>query len=197
MRKYFFFFPALLLAVLFTDCYKEPQTIVEKVIETDTLYIGIHDTLTLNNFADTVTTLIVVRHAETTGVGSNPPLSAAGQERAMELVRILKDVPIKGVYTTNYARTMQTAQPSATDKGLTLQLYDPLEPSSFADNVLAAHHGEVVLVIGHSNTVSTLLNMLTGSNTYSTIPDSEYDNLYVVTVLAKGKAQVVHMKYGQ
>lgn len=205
MRKHFFLFPALFLAVLCSDCTKEPQTIIERVTKRDTLYVATHDTifqqvtdtLTLTQFADTVTTFILVRHAETTGTGSNPSLSLAGQVRAAELARILEKVPLQAVYATNYARTMQTGQASATDKGLTVQLYDPLEPDPFADNLVAAYHGRAVLVVGHSNTIPALLNVLTGTNDFSNIAETEYDNLYVATVFKKGVATVVHLKYGQ
>ncbi len=205
MHKYFFSFLALLSAVLCADCYKEPQTTIETVVKTDTLFIATHDTifqqvtdtLTLTQLADTVTTFILVRHAETSGTSSNPSLSLAGQVRAAELARILENVPLQAVYATNYARTMQTGQSSATAKGLTVQLYDPLEPSPFADALVATHHGKAILVVGHSNTIPALLNVLTGGNNFSNLPETEYDNLYVATVFKKGVAQVVHLKYGE
>ncbi len=205
MRNFFLFIPALLLAVCTSSCYKDPDTIIENIGRVDTLYVQTHDTifqqvtdtLTLNQFADTVTTFILIRHAETTNVGTNPSLSVAGQARVTGLVRLLKNVSLKGVYTTNYARTMQTAQPVATDKAVSMQTYDPLEPNGLADNLLATYHGEAVLVVGHSNTIPPLLNTLTGTNDYANIPDDQYDNLYVVTVFKKGLATVVHLKYGE
>ena len=205
MRTSFFFFPALLLAVLCTNCYKEPQTIVETVTKRDTLFVATHDTifqqvtdtLTLTQLADTVTTFILVRHAETSGTAGNPSLNLAGQVRAAELARILENVPLQAVYATNYARTTQTGQTTATAKGLAVQLYDPLEPDPFADELVAAYHGRAVLVVGHSNTIPALLNVLTGSNDFSNIAETEYDNLYVATVFKKGLAQVVHLKYGE
>jgi hypothetical protein len=38
--------------------------------------------------------------------------------------------------------------------------------------------------------------MLSGE-TYPNIPESEYDNLYIVTIYRFGKAKVVKMKYGK
>lgn len=198
----------LLLAfspVLFS-CEKEPKIITETVIETDTLYITQHDTIfqqvtdtvTLTQFIhDTATTFIVLRHAETTGVGSDPALSTDGQDRATELLRVLKNVPLQAVFASNYNRTRQTAQPTATDKGLSVQIYDPTNQSPFIDATLAAYKGGTVLVLGHSNTAPALLNLLTGTNLYTQLPDTQFDNLYVVTVFEKGRAKVVHLKYGK
>ncbi len=207
MTRSLLLLPALLLlAGLFANCEKDPEVITKTVYETDTLYVTntdtvvlhVTDTLTLTEFIeDTATTFILSRHAETTGAGTDPVLSTDGQTRADELARVLKNVPLQAVYATNYNRTKQTAQPTATDKTLTVQLYDALNQGPFVDNVLSAYKGQTVLVLGHSNTVPALLNLLTGANTWTQIPDTQYDNLYVVTVSKKGKAKVVHLKYGK
>jgi 2,3-bisphosphoglycerate-dependent phosphoglycerate mutase len=207
MIKTILLFPAIFaVAALFVNCEKEPQIITETVIETDTIYIvntdtviqHITDTVTLTEFIeDTATTFILARHAETTGIGSDPVLSADGQERAVELVRLLKNVSLEAVYATNFNRTKQTAQPAATDKGLTVQIYDPFAPGPLADAVLGNYKARTVLVLGHSNTIPTLLNTLTDTNNFALIPDTQYDNLFVVTVFKKGKATVVHLKYGK
>lgn len=196
----------LVLCALFFSCEKEPQIITETIIKTDTLIITqvdtvivqITDTLTLTEFIqDTATTFILLRHAETTGIGSDPALSTAGQDRAAELIRILKNVPLNAVYSTNFNRTRQTAQPIATDQSLALQTYNAFAPDLLANNALAAHRHGAVLVVGHSNTVPELLNVLTGTSFYQQLPESQYDNLYLVTVFEKGRAKVLHLKYGE
>jgi hypothetical protein len=48
--------------------------------------------------------------------------------------------------------------------------------------VLANHHGETVLV---------------GANVYPNLPDTEYDNLFIVSVFEKGRVKVLHLKYGE
>lgn len=201
-------FIILLLAfspILFS-CEKEPKIITETVVKTDTLYVTKYDTIvqvvtdtfTLTQFIrDTATTFIVLRHAETTGIGADPALSAEGQERAGELVRVLKNVPFGAVYSSNYNRTRQTAQPTATDKGLNVQIYDPLNQNPLINTVLADHKGGAVLVIGHSNTAPALLNLLTGTSAWPQLPESQYDNLFIVTVFEKGRAEVAHLKYGK
>jgi broad specificity phosphatase PhoE len=147
--------------------------------------------------ADTVTTFILVRHAETSGIGSNPSLSSAGQDRAQELVKVLKDVSLKAVFSTTYNRTSQTASPIAADRSLKVQNYDPSALKEFVDSNMLTYYGETILVVGHSNTTPDLLNILLDSNVYSNIPETEYDNMYTVSVDQKQKATVKHQKYGK
>ncbi len=208
MNKIYIAFSILIYFVssLVLSCSKEPEIITVTVTENDTTYITVQDTiilnvtdtLTLTEFlTDTATTFILVRHAETTGIGSNPDLSAAGIARAEELRRALSSVSLDAVYSTNFNRTMQTAQPVADDKSLSIIIFDPFNPSVFVDGVLVDHHAGVVLVVGHSNTTPLLINTLVGANIYSDLPETEYDNLFVVTVFEKGRSDVVHLKYGE
>ncbi len=207
MKKTFLLLlPCLLaLASALCSCEKEPEIITKTVVETDTLivtqhdtvFIQVTDTLTLTDFIhDTATTFIVLRHAETTGGGTNPNLSTEGLARAEELKRILANVPLAAVFSSNYNRTKQTAQPTADDKLLTVNIYDPLNQSPLVDNWLSTYRGKTVLVLGHSNTAPALLNLFVGSNQYANLPDSEYDNLFIATVSEKGRATVLHLKYG-
>jgi len=162
------------------------------------LSLGLLSTCTkLPILGETTTTVMLVRHAETTGSGSARNLSEIGQKRAAELAQALKDIPIKAVYSTNYNRTMQTAAPIAEQKGLSVQSYNPSNLGGFADDLLAKHKGETVLVVGHSNTTPALTNVLVGANTYENFPETEYDNLFIATVVEKGNAQVILLKYGE
>lgn len=185
-----------------TACDKDPEVIIETKIDTliviDTLTIT--DTLTLTdtvfqNLPDTVTTFILVRHAETTGSGSNPNLSVDGQSRATRLSQMLDKVNLHAVYSSNFKRTSLTAQPTATAKGLTIITYDPTDPGNIAAQVLHNYPLGAVLIVGHSNTIPELLNVLVGSNTFPDISESEYDNLFIVHVSAIGDATVTHLKY--
>jgi len=197
--------------VLLVSCTKDPEIIIEKeiVTVTDTVIITntvvdtviVIDTITvietiLETIPDTATTYILVRHAETTGIGSNPSLSAAGMARATELQRILENVNVDAVFSTNFNRTEQTAAPTALAKGLTLIHYDPFAPDAVIDNTLVSYKEGIVLIVGHSNTTPDFLNVMVGENLYPDIAESVYDNLFVVHVFEKGRAKVVHMKYG-
>lgn len=179
-----------------TSCDKDPEVIT--VTKIDTLLVI--DTLTLIDtvfeiLPDTATTFIMVRHAETAGSGSNPNLSVDGQSRATRLSQLLAKVNLNAIYSTNFNRTMQTAQPAATAKGITVTTYDPFAPAALVDQALLSFPKGAVLVVGHSNTIPDMLNEMVGSNMFPDISESEYDNLFVVHVSALGEATVTHLKY--
>jgi 2,3-bisphosphoglycerate-dependent phosphoglycerate mutase len=56
------------------------------------------------------------------------------------------------------------------------------------------HSGKTVLVAGHSNTVLEIIRELEGGSIPS-FSESEFDNLFIVTVYKAGKAKVVKFKY--
>lgn len=124
--------------------------------------------------------VIVVRHAERLDQSSDSVLSAAGETRAAHLATMLRDGGITHIFTTDRRRTIQTAAPLATTLGLTpVQL-----PSGDVDGLVArlraAGARDRILVVGHSNTLPTILAQL-GVATPITIADLEYDNLFVLT----------------
>ncbi len=183
------------------SCQKDPDVIIEKEIITIIDTIIVVDTVTvietiIETIPDTATTYILVRHAETSGGGSDPSLSIVGTERAMELSRILENVPLDAVLSTNFNRTRQTAQPVASAKGLAIQSYDPFDPDGVIDNTQSAFHNGFVLIVGHSNTTPDFLNTMIGEDEYTTLPESAYNNLYIVSLFEKGRANVVHLLYG-
>ena len=60
-------------------------------------------------------TIFLVRHAEKASGPfvdkKDPPLSRAGQARALSLARLLRDTPFTAVYVTDLQRTQQTVAP--------------------------------------------------------------------------------------
>ena len=53
---------------------------------------------------------------------------------------------------------------------------------------------EVVLVVGHSNTVPAILKSL-GHAPVVTVGEEDFDNLFIVTTQPSGAPTVVHLKY--
>lgn len=138
-------------------------------------------------------TAFVVRHAEKAGDKGDVPLTAAGQKRARTLARVLADVPLVGVHSTDYARTRQTALPTAASHKLDLQLYDPKQPESLIA-MLKASTGPH-LVVGHSNTAPALVAAL-GGDPGKPIEEAEFDRLYVVTLPHSGPPTSALLRYG-
>jgi 2,3-bisphosphoglycerate-dependent phosphoglycerate mutase len=147
-------------------------------------------------FFSPVTTVVIVRHAEKSAAPpDNPPLSTAGQERAQTLARVLEGAGVRAVYATQFARTQQTAQPLATQLGLSVTQIDAADADGLVNHILSNHRGETVLVAGHSNTVPVIIEKLRGGQ-IPPITDTEYDKLFIVTLYRFGKAKVVQLRYG-
>ncbi len=152
-------------------------------------------------------TVFLIRHAEREDEPrQDPPLKKEGVARSQELARLLASAGIKAIYTSQFTRTKQTAEPLATKLSLTATPItlktNPSNPRQIAEesttevvNKILAGAGENVLVIGHSNSIPDVIKML-GGDVVPTIDERKFDDLFVVTVYAKGKAKVTQMKYG-
>lgn len=144
-----------------------------------------------------ITTIILVRHAEKAGVTGDVPLNAAGMERARELVRVLSGTSIAAIYVTPYLRTEQTAGPLATAHHLKPVVVNAGD--TYARDIVSAilrdHKGDTSVVVGHSNTTPDVIERL-GIENPPSIPDAEYDNLYVVSLAAGAAPKLISLKYG-
>ena len=151
------------------------------------------------------TTVIFVRHAEKANSSENDPmLSEAGKARAAELARQLVDadvVPGKGVdavYATPFRRTEDTARPVAEALGLPVLSYDANTESAeqTMDEIVRKHKGQIVLMVGHSNTVPVLIGSMGASKNVPEIAEDEYDNMYIVSIPWFGKTKTIRVRYG-
>lgn len=144
-----------------------------------------------------VLTVILVRHGEKAVVppeNKDPDLSAAGQARAQELARMLGGSGLSAVFASQLKRTQQTVQPLCERLKLTAAIVRAQDSPELVRQ-LKTRLGQTVLVAGHNNTVPEIILALGGPK-LEVIPESEYDNLFVLTVFADGRAKLVRMKYG-
>ena len=148
------------------------------------------------------TTIIIVRHAEQTDPkATDPPLSPAGTVRAAALAAAIEHSGVQAIYVTQFKRTKQTAAPAAALLHLPLT-EAPVDlahvagyPSQLARRVLAEHHGGIVLIVSHSNTVPGIVTALTNVPVHP-IANTEYDRFTIVTAGAAGCQHVVQSQYG-
>ncbi|MCH9692983.1 MAG: histidine phosphatase family protein [Gammaproteobacteria bacterium] len=151
--------------------------------------------------SQSTTTVIFVRHAEkSTLPAGDPELSEAGHRRAAELARQLVDADviagIDAIYSTSYRRTEDTARPVADALGLQIVPYDASNTETIMDEIVDEHRGEIILVVGHSNTVPALIGNMGASKSVPEINENEYDNLYIVTIPWFGKTKTIRLRYG-
>lgn len=148
-------------------------------------------------FSRPVTTVILIRHAEKIVDPNNndPDLSPAGQARAQELVRMFADSGVNALYATQYKRTQQTLKPLSDRLGIPVSIVDSKKTTDLVNQLLTDHRGQTIIVSGHNNTVPEIIAAFGGPQ-FPVIPETEFDNLYIVTVYRSGKAKVVKLKYG-
>lgn len=133
-------------------------------------------------------TFYVVRHAEkataAANMSSDVPLTDAGRQRAQRLKDLMKDKKIGLIYSTNTIRTRTTAEPTANEFLININTYGPRPDSAFIK--LLKSQKKNTLVVGHSNTVDDIVNMLCGEKKVpGDLDESIYDNLFVIK--KKGK----------
>lgn len=129
--------------------------------------------------------VFLVRHAERADAGmaaakmagADPELSEAGKARAASLATLLKEAKIAAIFTTEYKRTRDTAQPLAAAIGIAAAAVDSKDAATLIDRVKASPGN--VLVVGHSNTVPDIIKALGVAESVA-IADDQFDNLFVV-----------------
>ncbi len=132
--------------------------------------------------------VIFVRHAERadggaqaqtmTSAPADPLLSAAGEARAAKLAMMLGEAGVKAIYATEFRRTQDTGKPLAAKLGLTVQAVSARDPAALVNKAKAEHPKDVVMVIGHSNTVPDAIRAFGGPAIK--MADDEYNAIYVL-----------------
>jgi phosphohistidine phosphatase SixA len=145
--------------------------------------------------------IYIVRHAEKESVPDDapeaerkdPPLSQAGQLRAMGLA---EDVPvreIKAVYVTDTKRSRDTASAVLALNGVKPIIYPAHDIGELVRRI-KKRRGQSVLVVGHSNTIPPLLEELGVEG--PEVSEDQYGDLWVVT-LTDDKAALKVGRFGE
>ena len=150
-------FIALFAVVLFFSCQTKTKEQPTDEVETTTYYLIRHAEKETHNPDD-----------------KNPPLTEEGQQRAKDWAEAFRDIPIDEIYSTPYKRTTETATPTANQKKLNVQTYDPHKglPESI--------DGKNILIVGHSNTISEMANTIIGKEKFTPLSDDTYDLLFIL-----------------
>ena len=144
----------------------------------------------------TTTYYYVVRHAERLDNSANSPLSAAGLARAQVLRDSLSSKNISFVFASTFRRTQQTAQPTATPKGLPLLIYNPDTTVGLITR-LKKINGKSALVTGHSDNVPAIVLGLSNQSV-PPIASNDFDNLYIIRIrnFSNNRKMLWHRTYG-
>lgn len=141
--------------------------------------------------------VLLVRHAERAAEpAGDPPLTAAGRERAQALIAALAHAGVTAIITTEFKRSAETAAPLAQALGLTPEVIGARGNEAHVAAVVAAVRRQtgVVLVVGHSNTVPAIAAALGGPR----LPDfceSSFSHFWVLRP-QHGASPLLRLRYG-
>jgi broad specificity phosphatase PhoE len=128
-----------------------------------------------------------VRHAEKRNSTDTTTLSLLGQKRANALSELLIHSSIDSIYCTKYIRTQQTAQPLAHAIHKPIIIYNLDSIREFSQK-LVNQKGKNILVVGHSNTLPKLIQLIAGGKVE--IQDNDFDNLFIVSIYRFLKTEI-------
>ena len=133
-----------------------------------------------------VTSYYLIRHAEKVLINPNNPnphLTTKGHKRSLEWKKIFEKIHFDRIYSTSYHRTLETAKPTAEERNIEIQKYDP--NNLFNENFRKNNIGKTILVVGHSNTTPFLANKIIGKDIYSSIDEKIHGYLFFIQIIDK------------
>lgn len=145
------------------------------------------------------TTVYVVRHAEkdmTNPSNPDPSLSGEGLQRSFDLRDILAKEKIDAVFSTNYKRTIQTGNPLSMLINKEIIMYDPSKNQELIKTILENHKGKKVLIVGHSNTILTLIKAFGATPSTEQLQDTQYNLLFELKISPQ-KTTLTERTYGR
>jgi broad specificity phosphatase PhoE len=149
--------------------------------------------------ADHPQVVVIVRHAEKSAApAGDVTLNEAGQARAEELAIALAEAKIDTIVVTQFRRTRDTAAPTSREVKVTPVVIEAgTDTARHVREVAAAvrRGGNSVLVVGHSNTVPAIITAL-GGPPMQELCDTEYANLFTLSLVPGQPARLVHGFYG-
>jgi len=135
------------------------------------------------SLGQTKKTIILVRHAEKDAaqaeMSGDPELSAAGKERAERLVKNIGKYRVGAVYSSDTRRTRDTAAPMAARRHLKVEIYDPRKQDELVKLIMGSKTKRF-LIVGHSNTIPALANLLIKKELFKSVDDNEYGVIWVI-----------------
>ena len=151
------------------------------------LFVSVH-------LAEAQQALFLVRHAEQSVEGEDPPLTEAGRRRATALAGLLKDAAINVIYESGIRRTKETARPLADTLNIELKTYPRRDIGGFIDTLRSQHAQDRVLIVTQSLRIPRWLKTF-GHSVDITIGPTDYDNIFVIIPKDDSSPLVLRLRY--
>ena len=149
---------------------------------------------TVSSVAYAQRAVFLARHADRLDDSEDTPLSKAGEARAQLLARLLKDSGITAIYTSQWQRTMKTAEPLVSALKINPVSLPVADREGLFRRLRTENRDDVVLIVGHDRSVPALLKMF-GHPEAITIAPTEYDNLFVLVPKDAGPPTMLRLRY--
>lgn len=147
------------------------------------------------------TAVLIVHHADIDlpvdpQSAPDPDLNEAGRARAQGLARTLGDTDVDAIFSSTYARCMQTAEPLAARVGLPLEVRLPTPTAPLAREIRTRYAGGTVVVISDATAIPSLVEDL-GGMPGTGVDVHDFDTLVAVSRPRFGRPSVLRLRYGQ
>jgi phosphohistidine phosphatase SixA len=139
------------------------------------------------------TTVVLVRHAEKLSEDQDPGLSEAGEARAEQLAGMLGAAGLDAIYVSEAQRTQETAAPVAGVTGVEPRVVPAEASSRLVRRLKWRHRGDVVLVVGHVNTLPEIAEGLGAS--IGLVDEQDYGGLWVVSYSRLRGTRLLTLRY--
>ena len=142
--------------------------------------------------------IFLIRHAEQMIDVEDPPLTEAGQKRAMAWADILKKSGIKVVYTSKKTRTKQTGEPIAQALNIPSQSVSRKDVSQLVNLIRTQNSSDRVLIVSHTRQMPKIFKALGLSEETAekyAINRDEYGNLFIFLPTEGSGGKVIQLRY--
>jgi 2,3-bisphosphoglycerate-dependent phosphoglycerate mutase len=136
-------------------------------------------------------TVLIIRHAEK-AEGADPALTDAGRLRALSWAQILGDSGVQAVVTSDARRTKETGAIIAAALSIPQSDWPADDSAGLIDFLSFDYEGETVLVVGHTETIPSMLRQL-GVGYDIEIAQSAFDNLFIVSGIDAGQPSLMRL----
>jgi phosphohistidine phosphatase SixA len=139
------------------------------------------------------TTVVLVRHAERLSDERDPGLSEIGIAHADRLAEILERTGIAAIYVSEARRTQETAAPVAARTGVEPRVIEAERHQRLLRRLKWRHRSDVVLVVGHSNTVPLIAAGLGAE--IGVVDAEDYSGLWIISYSRLRGTRLLMLRY--
>lgn len=135
----------------------------------------------------------VIRHAEKEIIGEDPSITDEGKARAAAWAEMLQHAELDVVFTSDAKRTQETGAIIAEILELPTHSVDRADSTGLTDVLSFDHEEDVVLVVGHAETIPAIIESLGAFNEID-ISQTDFANLFIVVQPGGEELRLIRMR---